>query len=89
MKIKVYPAVYEVFCFHMELERGKDERVDKYSESTRKVLMFLYTPWQFWKCLKMFFQSLTRKNSVYRSFKHSVILWKYSEAYLKEREWII
>jgi hypothetical protein len=89
MKINIHPTVYEVFCTQMELQRGKDDRVDNYSKPTRKVLMFLYTPWQFWKCVKMFYHALVRKNGIYNSFKHSVILWKYSEAYLKEREWII
>jgi hypothetical protein len=44
MKINVIPVAYEKFCLLMNLPRGKDERVDKYPESIRKVLMFFYTP---------------------------------------------
>jgi hypothetical protein len=89
MKINIHPEVYEIYCQQMELQRGKDERVDKYPESIRKVLMFFYTPWQLWKCICVFFRALKRKHGKYRSYKMAVIEWKYTEAYLKEREWII
>jgi hypothetical protein len=88
MKINVIPVAYEKFCLLMNLPRGKDERVDKYPESIRKVLMFFYTPWKLWRCICVFFQALKRKHGKYDSYKMAVIDWKYTEAYLKEREWI-
>jgi hypothetical protein len=88
MKINIHPDAYEVFCVQMELPRGKDERVDKYPIFIRKIVMFISTPWQLWKCAHLFFQSLVRGNGLYNAYKHSEIFWKYTEAYLKEREWI-